>query len=48
MPVYAFGPFVLDPVERRLAREGRRVAVPGKARQILVLLAEAGGRLVSP
>ena len=47
MPIYAFGPFVLDPAERRLTRDGRRVAVPGKARQILVLLAEAGGRLVS-
>src|SRR4051812_26638465 len=46
MPIYAFGPFVLDTAERRLTRDGRRVAVPGKARQILVLLAEAGGRLV--
>ncbi len=47
MPIYAFGPFVLDPAERRLARNGLRVSVPGKAWQILVLLAEAGGRLVS-
>ncbi|HYD06681.1 MAG TPA: winged helix-turn-helix domain-containing protein, partial [Reyranella sp.] len=47
MSVYAFGPFVLDPAERRLTREGRSVAVPGKAWQILVLLAEAGGRLVT-
>lgn len=47
MPIYAFGPFVLDPTERRLARGGQRVSVPGKAWQILVLLAEAGGRLVS-
>jgi DNA-binding winged helix-turn-helix (wHTH) protein/Tfp pilus assembly protein PilF len=46
MPIYAYGPFVLDTAERRLTRDGRRVAVPGKARQILVLLAEAGGRLV--
>lgn len=46
MPVYAFGPFVLDPAERRLAREGRRVAVPAKAWQILLMLVEAGGRLV--
>ena len=46
MPIYAFGPFVLDPAERRLTRSGRRVAVPAKAWQILVLLAEAGGRLV--
>ena len=27
--------------------DGRRVAVPGKAWQILVMLVEAGGRLVS-
>lgn len=47
MPIYAFGPFVLDPAERRLTRAGERVSVPGKAWQILVMLAEAGGRLVS-
>ena len=46
MPIYAFGPFVLDPAEHRLTRSGRRIAVPAKAWQILVLLAEAGGRLV--
>jgi DNA-binding winged helix-turn-helix (wHTH) protein/tetratricopeptide (TPR) repeat protein len=46
MPIYAFGPFVLDPAERRLARAGRPVAIPRKAWQILLLLAEAGGRLV--
>src|SRR5258708_10431749 len=46
MPKYAFGPFVLDPAERRLTRDGRRVAVPAKAWQILVMLVEAGGRLV--
>src|SRR5436190_15544716 len=47
MPIFAFGPFVLDPAERRLTCTGRHVAVPGKAWQILLLLAEAGGRLVS-
>lgn len=47
MSIYAFGPFVLDPRERRLTRDGRRVAVPGKAWQILLLLAEARGRLVA-
>jgi DNA-binding winged helix-turn-helix (wHTH) protein/tetratricopeptide (TPR) repeat protein len=47
MSVYAFGPFLLEVAERRLTRNGRRVAVPGKAWQILVMLAEAGGRLVS-
>jgi DNA-binding winged helix-turn-helix (wHTH) protein/tetratricopeptide (TPR) repeat protein len=46
MPVYAFGPFILRAGERRLTRDGRRVAVPGKAWQILLMLAEAGGRLV--
>jgi DNA-binding winged helix-turn-helix (wHTH) protein/tetratricopeptide (TPR) repeat protein len=47
MPVYAFGPFVLEPAERRLTHGGRLVALPGKAWQILVLLVEAGGRLVT-
>src|SRR5215475_3406845 len=47
MSVYAFGPFILDAAGRRLARDGHRVAVPGKAWQILTLLAQAGGRLVS-
>ena len=46
MPKYAFGPFVLDAAEHRLTRDGRRVAVPAKAWQILVMLVEAGGRLV--
>lgn len=46
MPVYSFGPFVLDPAERRLTRDGRQVAVPAKAWQILLMLVEAGGRLV--
>jgi DNA-binding winged helix-turn-helix (wHTH) protein/Tfp pilus assembly protein PilF len=46
MPTYAFGPFVLDPAGHWLTRSGRRVAVPAKAWQILLLLAEAGGRLV--
>ena len=47
MSIYAFGPFVLDPAERLLTCDGLRVTLPGKAWQILVLLAEAGGRLVS-
>lgn len=46
MTIYAFGPFVLEAAERRLTRDGRRVALPGKAWQLLVLLAESGGRLV--
>lgn len=46
MALYAFGPFIVDPAEYRLTRDGRRVPVPRKAWQILLLLAEAGGRLV--
>lgn len=46
MPVYSFGPFALDAAERRLTRDGRRVSVPAKAWNILVMLVEAGGRLV--
>ncbi len=46
MPIYEFGSFVLNAGERRLTRDGQRVAVPAKAWQILVMLAEAGGRLV--
>lgn len=47
MSAYAFGPFILDSEERLLSRDGRRVAVPGKAWQILLLLVEARGRLVA-
>jgi DNA-binding winged helix-turn-helix (wHTH) protein/tetratricopeptide (TPR) repeat protein len=47
MSAFSFGPVVLDPAERRLTRDGRGVAIPGKAWQILLMLAEAGGRLVS-
>jgi len=46
MTLYAFGPFIVEPAEHRLTRDGRKVAIPRKAWQILVLLAEAGGRLV--
>lgn len=47
MPVYAFGPFVLDSGERRLTREGDTIALTGKAFEVLEILAEAGGRLVT-
>src|SRR5262249_23917408 len=47
MSVYLFGPFVLDPADHRLTCDGRRIAVPAKAWQILLMLVEAGGRLVS-
>jgi DNA-binding winged helix-turn-helix (wHTH) protein/Tfp pilus assembly protein PilF len=46
MSVYEFGPFVLDTIERRLMRDGKRVPVGGKAWQILQMLAEARGKLV--
>jgi DNA-binding winged helix-turn-helix (wHTH) protein/tetratricopeptide (TPR) repeat protein len=46
MPVYEFGPFVLDTTERLLMRGGERVPVTPKAWQILEMLVAAGGRLV--
>jgi DNA-binding winged helix-turn-helix (wHTH) protein len=47
LPVYAFGPFVLDVAERRLTRGSQRRPVTGKTLKILQLLIEAGGRLVT-
>ncbi len=47
MPLYAFGPFTLDVAGHRLTRDGRRLVVARKAWQILVMLVEAGGGLVS-
>ena len=47
-PIYLFGPFALDPTERRLSRQHvGSVVLPGKAWQILVMLVEAAGRLVT-
>jgi DNA-binding winged helix-turn-helix (wHTH) protein/tetratricopeptide (TPR) repeat protein len=46
MAVYGFGPFVLDAAERKLMRDGQRIAVSGKTFDVLRLLLEAGGRLV--
>jgi DNA-binding winged helix-turn-helix (wHTH) protein/tetratricopeptide (TPR) repeat protein len=47
-PIYFFGPFTLDSTERRLFRQhAGPVVLPGKAWQILVMLVEAGGRLVT-
>jgi DNA-binding winged helix-turn-helix (wHTH) protein/Tol biopolymer transport system component len=43
---YSFGPFHLDPVERRLVRDGRDLRVPPKVFETLVLLVERHGRLV--
>ena len=44
--LYEFGSFVLDAPERRLTRQGERVAVTGKTLDVLRLLVEAEGRLV--
>ena len=46
MALYEFGSFVLDAPERRLTRQGERVAVTGKTLDVLRLLLEAEGRLV--
>src|SRR5258708_38367241 len=46
MPVYAFGPFILDARERRLTRDGAPIVIAGKTLGSLELLVEAGGRLV--
>ena len=46
MALYEFGSFVLDAPERRLTRQGERVAVTGKTLDVLRLLVEAEGRLV--
>jgi DNA-binding winged helix-turn-helix (wHTH) protein/AraC-like DNA-binding protein len=47
MSIYGFGPFLLDPAARQLTLNGREVAMPGKAWQILMILVEAQGRFVS-
>jgi DNA-binding winged helix-turn-helix (wHTH) protein len=44
---YAFGPFVLDPADRRLLRDGRPVEVSARYFDALTLLAEENGRLVT-
>src|SRR6266705_160352 len=44
--VYSFGPFVLVPRERRLARNGAPVALAAKAFDLLVALVRNPGRLV--
>lgn len=46
MALYEFGSFVLDTPERRLTRQGARLAVSGKTLDVLRLLVEAHGRLV--
>lgn len=44
---YEFGPFRLDPSERRLARDGEAVPLTGKAFDVLLALVEHPGRVVS-
>lgn len=46
-PTYRFGSFLFDVAEHRLIRAGRSLPVKGKPLQVLLLLVEAGGRLVT-
>jgi len=45
--LYEFGPFRLEPAERRLLREGQDVSLPPKAFDVLVVLVSRAGHLVS-
>ncbi len=44
--LYEFGPFRLDPVERRLLRDGQPVALTPKCFDLLVVLVENNGHLL--
>jgi DNA-binding winged helix-turn-helix (wHTH) protein len=44
---YAFGPFVVDPVKRRLWREGRLVPITSKTFDVLVVLLEHREHIIS-
>jgi TolB-like protein/DNA-binding winged helix-turn-helix (wHTH) protein/Flp pilus assembly protein TadD len=44
--LYEFGPFRLDPAERRLTRDGRSIALAPKAFDLLVVLVENAGHLL--
>src|SRR5579875_2401405 len=44
---FAFGPFRLDPTDRRLLRDRKPMPLPPKAFDTLVYLVENSGRLVS-
>lgn len=46
-PVYRFGEFTLDPLERRLSAAGKAIALTPKVFDTLVLLIERAGHLVS-
>ena len=43
---YSFGPFVLDPVERILLRDGDRIVLPAKAIDTLLALVENHGHVM--
>lgn len=43
---YSFGPFVLDPVENLLVREGHSVPLPPKALETLLVLVQNPGHLI--
>ena len=45
--LFEFGPFRLDPTERLLLHDGQAVPLPPKAFDLLVLLLERQGRLVT-
>jgi DNA-binding winged helix-turn-helix (wHTH) protein/TolB-like protein/Flp pilus assembly protein TadD len=45
-PIYEFGPFHLDTAERVLRRDGRPVALPPKAFDVLLMLVESSSRIV--
>src|SRR5262245_35325238 len=44
--IYEFGPIRLDPIERRLSREGQPITLCAKIFETLCVLVEAHGRLV--
>src|SRR5262249_18380531 len=44
--IYEFGPFRLDPVERRLSRDGHPITLRAKIFDTLCVLVEAHGHLV--
>ena len=47
LPAYRFGAFELDVAERRLLRDGSPVAIPPRAFDVLVILVEHRGSLVT-
>src|SRR5436309_988689 len=46
-PVYKFGPFSVNPQARLLFRGGERVSLPPKAADLLIVLLEHDGELVT-